>query len=443
MLKRIVFGVIVVASAAVTGSLAVAGVQVANVPTVNDREVGGDAPAFEGMPQQPEYGDPLPGLTPEQLDLFQTGRDLFQINHDVGSGLGPIFNKESCSGCHNAGVPGNEQTGIGGAGDQLVTRFGRFIGKGEYDPMEDYGGSLLQDSGINAICMEEVPKEAEIVIFRVTTPMFGAGLLEAITDETILVGDDPFDDDGNGISGRAHHVFDPFTDEDRVGRFGWKAQVANLDTFTADASLNEMGITSTLFPEENDPNGIFPPTLAECDTVADPEDFPDLDGVSNFNRIAAFQRFLAPPPRQPLLSGEGFALFRQVGCADCHTPVMFTGDSEIAAIANRPAFLFSDLLLHDMGALGDEIVQGDAMGTEMRTPPLWGVVVRPLLLHDGRADSDEFGLRIRQAVEGFESPDPELGFLAGHAGEAAASRDAWNGLTEEQKDKIIEFLGSI
>ncbi len=387
---------------------------------------------------QPGYGDPVPGLTPEQLALFEEGRDLFNVLETVQSGLGPIFNKEGCGACHNAG-PDPLDPAIGGAGAETVTRFGRFTGKGEFDPMVEFGGPLRQHSAISDECVEVVPFEAVIEILRVTTPMFGAGLIEAIPDATILSRHDPEDSDGDGISGKARMVFDPWLQEEHVGRFGWKAGVVTLDTFSADASLNEMGITNMLFPDENDPNGVFPPELADCDTVDELEDAPDVDGVSRFNRMATFQRLLAPPPRRPTLNGRGLALFRQIGCADCHTPVMFTGDSDFEVLANRPAFLFSDLLLHDMGALGDEIVDGPAEGTEMRTAPLWGVRVRPKLLHDGRADNKDAQTRIRHAIEGSDGPPAFIG----HAGEAAASRDAWLALPAADQADILDFLESV
>lgn len=393
------------------------------------------SPGSGGGP--PMFGDPIPGLTDEQLALFVEGQTLFDAILTEAEGLGPIFNKEGCGTCHNAGPTG--EPAIGGAGSITVTRFGRFAGKGQFDPMEEYGGSLRQMAAINDGCEELVPPEAEIVISRITTPALGAGLIEAIPDETLLALADPDDANGDGISGKAHIVFDPWQQSDRVGRFGWKAQVATLDTFSADASLNEMGMTNVLFGMENDPNGVFPPELADCDAVADPEDVPDANGMSKFNKMAVFQRLLAPPPRVPLLSGRGFALFRQIGCDDCHTPVMFTGDSDIAPLSHRPVFLYSDLLLHDMGALGDEIVQGDAEGTEMRTSPLWGLRVRPAFLHDGRAANENLDLRIREAIEGVAVPV----VLPGHAGEAAASRNAWLALPPEDQQDIIDFLKSI
>lgn len=387
-----------------------------------DPESAPTGQSVEGPAPAVTFGDPLPGLSAADMLRFLEGKEQFLRVRQAPDGLGPIMNKDSCGGCHS--IPA-----AGGAGSIFVTRFGRLVGKGEFDPMAEFGGSLLQALAVTEGCSEQVPAEA-FSVHRITTPMFGAGLIEAIDDATLLALEDPDDVDGDGISGRAHVVFDPYEQQMRVGRFGWKAQVATLATFSADAGLNEMGITSVLFPEENDPNGILPPGLARCDLVADPEDEPDENGVSDFERIGDFQRFLAPPRRLPMLNSRGLALFRQIGCDDCHRPVMITGNHEVPALSRKPAFLYSDLLLHDMGTLGDEIVQGDAGGTEMRTPPLWGVRTRPALLHDGRFNDANPSIRIRQAIEA-------------HEGEGAASRDTWLALPLIDKALVLRFLNSI
>ncbi len=378
-----------------------------------------------GMGDKDDFARPLPGLTPDQLALFEEGLAEFQRELGTEDGLGPIFNDNNCASCHSLG-------GIGGAGVKKVERFGRLIGKGEFDPMADFGGSLLQSSVINNMdeCQEVIPDEATVTALRITTPTFGTGLMEAIADETILALEDPTDADGDGISGRAHIVMDPIEGVERVGRFGWKAQVATLDTFSADAQKEETGVTNIVFMQDNDPNGVHPPALGDCDMIEDPEDVPDMNGISNFNRMANFQRFLAPVPRLPSLNNRGFFLFRQIGCADCHTPVLFTAPNEVAALSNKPVFLFSDMLLHDMGALGDQIVQGDAQGFEMKTAPLWGVRLRPQLLHDGRArDTDDMSKYDAAIME--------------HGGEAAASRDAYLRLKTRQRAAVRKFLDSI
>ncbi len=392
----------------------------------NEGDAAGQVISF-GKKDGPDFTMPLPGLTSAQLKRFMAGRLEFDREQFPDDGLGPVFNEASCFLCHSAG-------GSGGASGKTVERFGILGKKGGFDPLSEFGGSLRQALAIDmkgVDCAEVVPAEATVMTLRLTTPTFGSGLIEAIPDETILALEDPTDEDGDGISGRAHIVMDPIDNVERVGRFGWKAQVATLDTFSADAQLQETGITNVVFSEDNDPNGIRPPLLDDCDLIEDPEDIPDMNGVSNFNRMADFQRFLAPIPRLPTLSNRGFFLFRQIGCADCHTPVMFTGNHEVAALSNKPVFLFSDLLLHDMGSLGDQIEQGDAEGFEMRTSPLWGLRVRSDLLHDGRSQVKG---KIKDRIEHA---------IGEHAGEAAASRDAFLKLKKRNQRALINFLESI
>jgi CxxC motif-containing protein (DUF1111 family) len=294
-------------------------------------------------------------------------------------GLGPIFNGSSCAACHTAG-------GIGGASETSVTRFGRMV-RGHFDDMEGLGGSLLQSLAIDPAALETVPATATIVVQRITTPLFGAGLIEAIDDESIeLNARRPQPD---GVRGRVSRVVDVSSGSVRVGRFGWKAQEASLLAFSGDAYLNEMGITSRLFPSENAPNGNAE-LLKLYDQVPDVEDAVDpANGKSDIDHAADFMRFLAPPPqlRRTALAVAGERVFEKAACSACHTPVMFTGTRKVAALNQQPVRLYSDLLLHDMGRLGDGIEQGDASTREMRTAPLWGLRARTALLHDGRAKS--------------------------------------------------------
>ncbi|MCH8139944.1 MAG: hypothetical protein IH926_13550, partial [Proteobacteria bacterium] len=161
-------------------------------------------------------------------------------------------------------------------GTITVTRAGRLDQFG-FDPLEELGGSLFQEDAIDEACAEVIPEEANVVAFRLTNGMLGYGLVEAILDANIQ---DFADNPPPGISGRTHLVKD-LDDPDgplRVGRFGWKAQQPTMLSFSADAALNEMGITNRFFLEDNDPNGVNPPDLADCDDVPDPEDGPDADG---------------------------------------------------------------------------------------------------------------------------------------------------------------------
>ena len=370
-------------------------------------------PAPGGAPQ---FGDPLVGLSADELAAFTGGREEFEAVETVAGGLGPIFNDSSCVACHSAGA-------TGGASDQKVTRFGRSVG-GVFSPLDHLGGSLLQARAIDPAVQERVPAEANVVAQRLATPLFGAGLIEAIPDAAIeLNARRPQPD---GVRGRALKITDVASGQQRIGRFGWKAQQASLLSFAGDAYLNEMGVTSRLFPTENAPNG-NQVLLALYDKVSDVEDSVDpATGQSDIDHAAAFMRLLAPPPpvRATAVSLAGAKLFEQVRCTACHQPVMLTGPSPVAALAHQPVRLYSDLLLHDMGALGDGIEQGGAKAREMRTAPLWGLRARPSFLHDGRA------LSMGQAI-------------LQHDGAAARSRDRFKALKPAEQLQLLAFLQTI
>ena len=312
---------------------------------------------------------------------------------------------------------------MGGSSPILVTRFGRVV-NGKFDPLTSLGGSLLQERAIDPSGLERVPLEATVVAKRQSTPLFGLGLIEAIPDATILKGVRIKAVDG--VLGKASLVVDVATNRPLVGKFGWKGQQATLLAFSGDAYLNEMGITNRLFPTENAPNGNVT-LLAKLDMVHDPEDLPDTaGGKADIDRVTDFMRLLAPPPTQPATASNTFGakLFVDVGCASCHTPMMTSGPSPVASLANRTVMLYSDLLLHDMGALGDGIAQGTAGGKEMKTPPLWGLRASAPYLHDGRAVSIEDAIKA-------------------HDGEAAIIKNRFLNLTPDQRSLVVEFLKSI
>ena len=232
-----------------------------------------------------ELGAPLVGLTTDQRAAFEAGREEFESIETAEGGLGPIFNDLSCASCHSTPVSG-------GAGTTTVTRFGRSAG-GHFDPLVEKGGSLLQARAIVAEAQESVPAEANVVAQRITTPLFGAGLLEAIPDEDILQNEKRSKADG--VSGRAAVITDVATGRQRIGRLGWKAQHASLLGFAADAYLNEMGVTSRLFPDENAPNGDRA-LLAKVMVTTGINDPTDASGRSDIDLTADFMRLLAAPP---------------------------------------------------------------------------------------------------------------------------------------------------
>ncbi len=361
-------------------------------------------------------GDPLPGLTPQQTTDFKNGLEEFQSVDTPESGLGPIFNNVSCVACHSVPAPG-------GSSPITATRFGRMT-NGVFDPLTELGGSLLQQFAIDPACQEVIPPQANVVAKRQTTPLFGLGLIEAIPDATIQHNASAPKPDG--VKGTVSMVQDVATGTTRVGRFGWKAQQATLLSFAGDAYVNEMGITSRLFPTENAPNGNTN-LLAEFDKIGDPEDQIDpVTGKSDIDRFADFMRLLAPPQAQPLgPNGHlGQSLFMQVGCAVCHTPSMMTGTNAIHALDRKPVGLYSDLLLHDMGSLGDGIAQGTATIHQMKTPPLWGLRASGPYLHDGRAAT------VDQAIRA-------------HDGEAARATGRYLKMTPVQQKDLLEFLNSL
>ena len=363
----------------------------------------------------PPPGGPLQGLTPTQLNQWDQGRLAFTRNLRPQDGLGPVFNGTSCVQCHAAGAPGGASPGLGVS---IVTRIGGYV-NGNYTDLENVGGALIQARSLREfiptypVPREVVPAQATQISHRQTTPVWGVGLMEAIPAAAILSRQDPNDANHDGISGRANMVFNSDTNVTEVGRFGWKNQFSSLHQFSADAFINEMGITSPLHPVETRPQG--QPLPPGADQVSDPEDH----GI--VNAATDFMRFNAPPPAMPNPSPRGRALFTSIGCASCHTPTMTTAPSPVAALSLKPVNLYSDLLLHDMGTLGDGIRQGQATGTEFRTAPLWGLRFRRLFLHDGRATTLDQAIRL-------------------HGGEALGSVSRFNALPLTDRNELFNFL---
>jgi CxxC motif-containing protein (DUF1111 family) len=360
-----------------------------------------------------QFGKPLEDLSAQQRKEFRDGLQAFQDVATVAGGLGPIFDATSCMACHS--VPT-----VGGSSPLVETRAARVM-NGQY--IELAGGSLFQSNAIRPDCAETIPAIANVIAQRQTTPLFGLGLVEAIPDSEIESNASRQGSLHPGQAGRVNHLVDVATGQTRVGRFGWKAQQATLLAASGDAYLNEIGITNRLFPRENAPNGDLI-RLRRCDAVADPEDTND-----DITRFTNFMRFLAPPPREDdgdedesHDSGGGRRLFAQVGCTVCHHP-SFRAVSPFQAINGRRVNAFSDFLLHDVGT-GDGIIQGNAQGTEFRTPPLWGLSQSGPYLHDGSAPAVQDAIRR-------------------HDNQGAAARDAYNVLSFREQQDLLSFLDSI
>jgi len=426
-----------------------------------------------GVRAGPGAGAPIENLSVSELTLFTAGKLDFEEVETPAEGLGPRMNLDSCSGCHSQPATGGTSPAVNpqvafansnGATNVIpsfITADGpvrevRFVRNPDGTPD---GGvhSLFTIAGYPdapGCVLRQDDFEGELarrnVIFRIPTPVFGAGLIEQIPDAAILANQaaNAGQKKALGIRGRANIVlaFNALTglankngNDGTVARFGWKAQNKSLLMFAGEAYNVEMGITNELFQTERDekaqcqfapvPNNV---TNAAAATMA--------EGLSGIEKFAVFMRFLAPPVASAEAPGgapsiaAGKTSFAQIGCALCHTPSMTTGNSTVAALRNQPVNLYSDLLIHDMGAqLADGISQGQAGPREFRTPPLWGLGQRIYFLHDGRTSD------LKQAILAHQSPNS----TGGGPSEANVVVDNFNRLAERQKQDLLNFLRSL
>jgi CxxC motif-containing protein (DUF1111 family) len=390
----------------------------------------------------PPPAQPIRGVTAAELQAFMQGFATFTEIDDVVNGLGPRFNLDSCAGCHaypgvgGSSPPNNPQVPVAnkfGAVNQIPpfiqptgpVRAVRFQKNADGTP--DGGVHNLfvitGRSDAPAACQITQPdfSNTSNLSFRIPTPLFGLGLMEAITDSTLKASfaATATRRESLGIGGQ----FNVSANDGTITRFGWKAQNKSPLMFAGEAYNVEIGVTNDLFPQERDE------TAACASGLGEPEDRADLvSGTpSDIDRFTLFMRYLAPPPPPPP-APAGSALFDSVGCTMCHTPQMTTGNSESAALAQMPVNLYSDLALHHMGqTLNDGIVQGSAQADQFRTAPLWGVSARIFLLHDGRTTD------LLQAIQLHDSPGSE----------AHAVVQNFLALTSAQQQSILSFLRSL
>src|SRR5436190_10729853 len=367
-------------------------------------------PAFDVATSEP--GSPLPFLTLAQRALFERGRGVFQTEFTPATGLGPLFNNNACSQCHEDPV-------TGGVGEEVETHQAAFHG-GVCDDLSAIGGPVIQDSVTpalhDALGIDKEPSlpEATGTAHRTTPSLLGFGLLEAVPDAEILALADPLDRNGDGISGRPNRTADG-----RLGRFGRKAQVATLREFNAGAFVNEMGITSPTQPHEQTIDGA--PLPAGVDPTPDPELTQDA-----VDATTAFVQLLAPPAPLPrsFVEERGRVTFVLIGCAGCHVPALVTGFNRVSALNLKIVQAYTDLLLHDMGPDLADICLGTARPAEYRTEPLMGLRFKTALLHDGRASSIAAAIRL-------------------HGGEAARARNRFLALSLAQRSALLRFLSGL
>jgi CxxC motif-containing protein (DUF1111 family) len=418
-------------------------------------------------------GGPIAGLTANELAYFNAGKDEFEELEEVGDGLGPTLNLDGCGACHAQPAVGGTSPALnpqvafaskGGARNALPpfirangpVREARFVKNADGTP----------DGGVHAIftitgrgdapnCRIAQPDFAthlanRNVVFRIPTPVFGAGLIEQVPDAAIIAnqGADAALKQPLGIRGRTNVVVSGNTmsgqtnnngNDGTIARFGWKAQNKSLLLFSGEAYNVEMGITNELFQTERD-------ETPGCQFATVPNDFTNteaatpLEAISAVEKFAIFQRFLAPPapstntPGGADSIGRGKTTFATIGCALCHSPTLQTGNSTVAALRNKPVNLYSDLLVHDMGPdLADGVSQGQASGSEFRTAPLWGLGQRLFFLHDGRTSD------LVAAIQAHQSGSSRNG----NASEANEVINNYNGLSDSRRQDLLNFLRSL
>jgi CxxC motif-containing protein (DUF1111 family) len=390
---------------------------------VTEAPTGFDA-LTNGFDVQGPAFDTIDEDTVVALRSFNDNRFIFEEQEHPLDGLGPTYNAQSCSECHQNVV-------TGGASQIAEHRTGRLDASGGF--FESLGGSLIHSRATHPEIVERVAFEDDVRTFRISTNTLGAGFIEAIANDTLLAirAAQPV-----AIRGTAIAV--PVLEANsfaRFGRFGWKNQHASLESFAADAYLNEMGITTPLFPDENTSVGRFVGFGTPFDPVPEPED----DGI-DVVAFANFMRSTKAPARGPITPAvtAGENLFNRVGCSGCHVASIRTaapgtlingGAMRVRpALGNKIIHPYSDFLAHDIGT-GDGIPilpspEFADTANKMRTAPLWALRTRNRLMHDGLSFTKQEA-------------------IARHAGQAAATTARYDALTAAQKAQVLAFLDSL
>jgi CxxC motif-containing protein (DUF1111 family) len=427
-------------------------------------------------------GAPLQGLTADETAFFEDGRARFSelevVTKGANNGLGPRFNSNQCFSCHSQPAVGGSSPGknpqpevahLNGAkntvpwfivqnGPIREARFKKSNGVSDGEVHDLFVITGRTDApGCNIAQFDFLPAGNPLtgqggnsnIIFRIPTPTFGGGLIEAIPDSAILANmkSDASVKLALGISGHPNaHLsgnVNRSANDGTITRFGWKAQNKSLLMFAGEAYNVEMGITNELFPQERDetPGCLFNPTPEDTLNFT-PAPVPSGNAntavVSDIEAFANFMRMSAPPAPAPATpsSEKGRDTFRRVGCVHCHAPSFTTGamiasgssTSPSAALSNQTANLYSDLLVHHMGKLlADGITQGGAGPDEFRTAPLWGVGQRVFFLHDGRTSN------LVDAIRDHRSRGSEANKVV----------ERFNLLSTREQQEIIDFLRSL
>ncbi|MGV8992480.1 MAG: di-heme oxidoredictase family protein [Flavobacterium sp.] len=438
------------------------------LPSEKDEELlGGSTTVFNATEEA--FGFSAAELTFQEQSDFGVGNSLFRqswvsapASTTARDGLGPYYNAVACASCHFKDGRGRPPLFDGETARGLLLRLSvdgqSADGSSLPDPIY---GHQLQDNAILGQTskgsftisyqdiVETFPDGTQVILKkpnysisnlgfgslasgvkispRLANQIIGLGLLEALDENTILHLSDPYDTNGDGISGRPNYVYDIATNSIVLGRFGWKANQPNVKQQVASAFGGDMGITSNLLPNENCPPGV------NCDDIPNGGS-PEISDI-NLDRVALYASTLSVPARrnfndQNVLKGK--QTFETIGCASCHITKLQTGNSHpIAALRNQTIRPYTDLLLHDMGAgLADNAQDFLATGTEWRTPALWGIGLLNTvngfvyLMHDGRAKT------VEEAI-------------LWHGGEGQNAKTKYKALSLQDRKDLIQFINTL
>lgn len=405
------------------------GLASADGPPPQEAPAGFDTPSFNGAQSTNN------GIAEPQGDSFALDQQVFETNHSVATGLGPVYNATACVSCH-------ENPNTGGASQITELRVGHNDANGNFvnptivinDGANTISGrSIVNDRAICPQAQEHIPNTEDIRALRAVLNTLGDGFVEAIDDDTLLAiaARQPQESDGR-IHGEAVQapIFEA-AGQTRIGRFGWKDQHSSLLSFIADAYVNEMGVTNRLRPKD---------VTTVCKTTTDPEDQPDGLGLADIDHFAQFIRGTMVPPRDQVLAAtpiahQGQAIFVRIGCTSCHVPSITTAPAGTVidggmftvpdALGNKIIHPYGDFLLHDIGT-GDGIVQVGPQDTanKLRTVPLWGLRTKARFMHDLKS------LSLEDAIER-------------HKGEASDVEQRFDQLSNADRDAVLTFLRSL
>ncbi len=397
--------------------------------SATEAPAGFDTPSFNGAQSISN------GIVEPPGDTYARDQQVYELDHSVQTGLGPVYNATACVSCH-------QNPNSGGASQFTELRVGHLDENGNFvnptifinDGKDTITGrSIVNDRAIGPEAQEHIPATENIRALRAALNTLGDGFVEAIDDKTLIEIAEAQPDLSEGrIHGEVVQapIFEA-PGQTRVGRFGWKDQHSSLLSFIADAYVNEMGITNRLRPKD---------ATTVLKTTKDPEDVPDELNLADIDHFAQFIRGTKVPPRDTALAEtaaakRGAHLFRRLGCGVCHVESITTAPPGTSidggtfvvpeALGDKVIHPFGDFLLHDIGT-GDGIVQVGPQDTanKLRTIPLWGLRTKPRFMHDLRS------LSLENAI-------------ARHEGEARETTRHFRELSPEEREALITFLKTL